>query len=149
MLKMMVNTGKKKSKAAYKKFLLRVGLVSLILGPAFLILGLILKEDSFTKGLFAGMGGGCLINAFVYLSKVTNDRVLNQAYIEAYDERNQYLTQRTTLYVLGLVLLEVIVLIFLKAVWSISFSYLILPVTLLYSILLGWVIIRSVLNQLL
>ena len=51
MLKMMVNTGKKKSKAAYKKFLLRVGLVSLILGPAFLILGLILKEDSFTKCL--------------------------------------------------------------------------------------------------
>ena len=149
MLKMMVNTGKKKSKAAYKKFLLRVGLVSLILGPAFLILGLILKEDSFTKGLFAGMGGGCLINAFVYLSNVTNDRALNQAYIEAYDERNQYLTQRTTLYVLGLVLLEVIVLIFLKAVWSISFSYLILLVTLLYSILLGWVIIRSVLNQLL
>lgn len=35
MLKMMVNTGKKKSKAAYKKFLLRVGLVSLILGPSF------------------------------------------------------------------------------------------------------------------
>ena len=149
MLKMMVNTGKKKSKAAYKKFLLRVGLVSLILGPAFLILGLILKEDSFTKGLFAGIGSSCLVNALVYLSKATNDKSLNQAYIEAYDERNQYLTQRATLYVLGLLLFEVIALIFLKALWSISFPYLILLVGLLYSILLGWVIIRSVLNQLL
>lgn len=139
--------GKKKSKKDFKRQLqLRAGGFG-ILGVLSIQLPHYLKLSSYGEGFCWGLAIAMFVGAIYQFALTSNDKRLTQYYIGYYDERRQTVQGLALQLTLALVTLLLIFMATLDAFWQMRLPYHLMIVVLLYSIILGRVIITAILDR--
>lgn len=149
LLKALQSCQQKKTLEEYRSYLMKVSYVILMLSILGIILSFVIRANDFASGLLLGSGSSGLIVAIYYWIVCHQPKRLKNAYIAAYDERNQFILRMTAVSMLVMMFLINFVLIILYAFFSVELSYITLLLIWLYSLSLGFLILRGILSKIL
>ncbi|MGT2682935.1 hypothetical protein [Streptococcus porci] len=146
-MKRRLALGQKKSKEAFKRQLR----VNATLCASFGIITVQLRNhfetSDFASGFLLGIAIALLSGSIYLLAVCSKEKAFNRYYVKYYDERSQHIRALSLQMTLALVVVLLTVLACLYAFWQISLPYMVLITLLLYTIILGRLLITAILNK--
>ncbi|MGT2933454.1 hypothetical protein [Streptococcus catagoni] len=145
---LLVRRRRKKTLADYKKSTRFWSLLLFLFATLTLFLVFKLKLHSFGKGFLIGVASGLLLIVGRNLYLLRNNKKLKEAYLKAYDERNNQILLLASAVILSLQLVVISLGLVLYAIWSIKWSMLEFLIIDLYLILFGLITVKTILGKL-
>lgn len=139
--------GKKKTEEAYAKLLRKQTVFGFIGGLCLLALLPILEMSDYQLGMMVGLAFGLFIFAGASYATQKDPKKLHQAYISAYDERNQLINKLTTTWTLVFLLTVMCLLVLLDGFFGLIIPYRLLLVGLIYFCLICLIGMKALLNR--
>lgn len=147
LLKMIKNTRKKKTEDAYAKLLRKQMVIGCIGGIALLVLLPILEMSAYQQGMLVGIVFALFIFAGSSYMTQKDPEKLHQAYVVAYDERNQLINNLTTTWTLVFLMILMSVLLLLDGFFGIVLPNRFLLIAFMYFCLISLVGMKALLNR--
>ncbi|WP_438834868.1 hypothetical protein [Streptococcus pluranimalium] len=147
LLKMIKNTRKKKTEDAYAKLLRKQMVIGCIGGIALLVLLPILGMSAYQQGMLVGIVFALFIFAGSSYMTQKDPKKLHQAYVVAYDERNQLINNLTTTWTLVFLMILMSVLLLLDGFFGIVLPNRFLLIAFMYFCLISLVGMKALLNR--
>ncbi|MXQ49503.1 hypothetical protein GRB29_09015 [Streptococcus pneumoniae] len=147
LLKMIKNTRKKKTEDAYAKLLRKQMVIGCIGGIALLVLLPILEMSAYQQGMLVGIVFALFIFAGSSYMTQKDSKKLHQAYVVAYDERNQLINNLTTTWTLVFLMILMSVLLLLDGFFGIVLPNRFLLIAFMYFCLISLVGMKTLLNR--
>ncbi|ESV55227.1 hypothetical protein SAG0136_08435 [Streptococcus agalactiae LMG 14747] len=145
--KTLKTMGKKKTEEAYAKLLRKQTVFGFIGGICLLALLSILEMSDYQLGMMVGLAFGLFIFAGASYATQKDPKKLHQAYVSAYDERNQLIIRLTTTWTLVFLLMVMCLLILLDGFFGLMIPYRLLLAGLIYFCLICLIGMKALLNR--
>lgn len=149
LLKAVANCNRKKSLEEYRSYLLRVSYLIFVFSVLSIGVSHFVKSSDFASGLLLGMGISGFAFTIYYQVLCHQTNRLKAAYVAVYDERNQFILRLSAASTLILMFITNVFLLILYAFCGVVFSYLILLLIWLYSLIFGFLILKVIFSKIL